>query len=205
MRRKYWFPGMTAFVRKYIGHCIICLSSKRPSGPKQGLLHPIEKLPIPFHTIHADCTGPFGTARDRYRYLLLLVDAYTKFTILIPIENLTGTELVRALEPQLSLFGTTKRIITDKGTNFSSKQTKELLKRMDIEIHYIATGASRANGQAERYVSTVLNLLACEVSRGSEWSSVVHKIQLTLNTTIQKVLVVLQSNYLLEYDLKCWL
>lgn len=29
--------------------------------------------------------------------------------------------------------------------------TKELLNRMDIEIHFIATGASRANGQAERY------------------------------------------------------
>lgn len=64
--------------------------------------------------------------------------------------------------------------------------TKELLKRMDIEIYFIATGASRANGQAERYVATVLNLLACEVSRGSEWSSKIYKIQLSLNTTIQK-------------------
>lgn len=102
------------------------------------------------------------------------------------MENLKGSQLVTALEPSLSLFGTTKRLITDKGTNFSSKETKALLKRMDIEIHYIATGASRANGQAERYIATVLNLLACEVARGSEWSRVLWKIQLRLNTTVQK-------------------
>lgn len=118
MRTKYWFPGTTSFIKKYIGHCIVCLSAKRPSGPKQGLLHPIEKLLIPFHTVHADCTGPFGTANYKYRYLLLLVDAYTKFIILVPIENLTGPELVRALEPQLSLFGTTKVLLQIKEQTF---------------------------------------------------------------------------------------
>lgn len=70
LKTKYWFPKMTAFVRKYVGHCITCLSTKRPGGPKQGYLHPIEKLPIPFHTVHADCTGPFNASSDRYRYIL---------------------------------------------------------------------------------------------------------------------------------------
>lgn len=46
------------------------------------------------------------------------MDAYTKNIILVPIENLTGPELVRALEPQLSLFGTTKRLVTDKEQTF---------------------------------------------------------------------------------------
>ncbi|XP_076660006.1 uncharacterized protein LOC143363281 [Halictus rubicundus] len=49
-----------------------------------------------------------------------------------------------------------------------------------------ATGAPRANGQAERYVSTIVNLLTAELSRGTEWPSKLSKIQLSLNTTIQK-------------------
>lgn len=58
IQEHFWFPGITVFTKKYISHCLICTACKNPSGPKQGLLHPIEKS-IPFHTLHLDCTGPF--------------------------------------------------------------------------------------------------------------------------------------------------
>lgn len=60
----FWFPRMSPFIRKYLKHCLICIERKGHSGPKQGFLHPINKSPIPFHTIHIDCTGPF-TLTDR--------------------------------------------------------------------------------------------------------------------------------------------
>lgn len=50
----------------------------------------------------------------------------------------------------------------------------------------IATGAARANGQVERYVATLTSLLAIEIEGGSEWSSSLPKVQLTLNSTVQK-------------------
>lgn len=55
----FWFPGMSKFIKKYIAHCLVCVKNKTHHGPKQGMLHPIEKTPIPFHTVHLDCTGPF--------------------------------------------------------------------------------------------------------------------------------------------------
>ena len=60
LREHFWFPRMSAFVKKYLDHCLICIERKGHTGPKQGFLHPIDKTPIPFHTIHLDCTGPFA-------------------------------------------------------------------------------------------------------------------------------------------------
>ncbi|KAF9410713.1 hypothetical protein HW555_010282 [Spodoptera exigua] len=47
---------------------IIKEKRKGCSGPKQGLLHPIDKAAIPFHTLHLDCTGPFTTTSEGYRH-----------------------------------------------------------------------------------------------------------------------------------------
>jgi hypothetical protein len=69
VREQFWFPRLTSFVKKYIAHCLVCVMTKRPSGPKQGLLHSIDKTPAPFHTVHADCLGPFKvTTRDGERF-----------------------------------------------------------------------------------------------------------------------------------------
>lgn len=64
IREHFWFPGMAAFVKKYLCHCLVCIEKKAHHGPKQGLLHPIVKSAIPFHTIHLDCTGPFTQSND---------------------------------------------------------------------------------------------------------------------------------------------
>ncbi|KAH0811885.1 hypothetical protein GEV33_010906 [Tenebrio molitor] len=188
VREQFWFPRMTSFVKKYIAHCLVCVTTKRPSGPKQGLLHSIDKTPTPFHTVHAGCLGPFKVTTEGFKHILLLIDAFTKYVLLIPLRTLTGSEMVSALETHLLLFGTPARMISDRGTNFTDKKVRDLLNGLKIEHHLIATAAPRANGQVERYsyVATVITLLAVEIQKVSEWTSVVPKVQLTLNSTVQK-------------------
>ncbi|XP_050315532.1 uncharacterized protein K02A2.6-like [Anthonomus grandis grandis] len=186
IREQFWFPRMNAFVRKYISHCLNCVSNKKLPGPKQGFLHSIDKKPIPFHIIHADCVGPFKTTSDGYKHILLLMDGFTKYIFLIPLKSLTGVEMRDKLELYLTLFGTPSLIITDRGTNFTDKNVTQLIKSFKIEHHLVATGASRANGQVERYVATVTTMLRAEINNGSEWTRAVPKIQLTLNSSIQK-------------------
>ncbi|RVE43148.1 hypothetical protein evm_012227 [Chilo suppressalis] len=106
----FWFPRMVQFVKKYLRHCLICIQRKLHSGPKQGYLHPIEKTPVPFHTIHLDCTGPFTISAEGYR-------------------------------------------------------------KLHIEQHIVATGTPRGNGQAERYVRTVIDMLNTICNGSSDWPS----------------------------------
>jgi hypothetical protein len=183
---QFWFPRMNQFVRKYISHCLVCVSSKKLTGPKQGFLHSVPKNPETFHTVHVDCVGPFAKTRDGYKHVLLLVDAFTKFTILLPLRTLTGAETFKQLESNITMFGKPTRVISDRGTNFSDRMVQNLYQLLGIDHHMIATGASRANGQVEKYVGTVISLLTIELAKVQEWTSAIPKVQLALNSTVQK-------------------
>lgn len=186
LRDHFWFPHMSAFVKKYLKHCLICIQRKGHSGPKQGFLHPIEKTPIPFHTIHLDCTGPFTQTTEGYKYILLLVDGFTKFCLLKPLMGLSAQELVPLIRDTITIFGTPSRVITDRGTNFSSRQIQSLFSDLEIEHHMVATGTPRGNGQVERYVTTVIDMLNTTCNGMSDWPSALWKVQQSINTTVQK-------------------
>ncbi|KAF7272983.1 hypothetical protein GWI33_014270 [Rhynchophorus ferrugineus] len=61
-----------------------------------------------------------------------------------------------------------------------------MMNTLNIKLHLIAKSAPRANGQVERYVSTVINLLRTELTEKAEWPNVSQKLQNALNTTVQK-------------------
>ncbi|CAK9829656.1 Transposon Tf2-8 polyprotein [Anthophora retusa] len=184
--QKYWFPKMRSFVRKYINHCITCTVSKRHTGPKQGFLHSIPKKCTPFDTIHCDCVGPFEITKEGYQHILLIVDAFTKYLQLIPLKTLSGPEMLAIFRERLTLFGTPRVVVFDRGTNFTYKPLKLFIEKHGSQVHFIATGAPRANGQAKRYVATVTNLLSIETKKGTEWPNKLAKLMLSLNTTVQK-------------------
>lgn len=182
----FWFPGVSKFVRKYISHCLTCIKGKSHSGPHQGFLHPIDKVPIPFHTVHLDCTGPFSPSKDGYKYVLIVVDAFTKYCVLKALKTMTGNEMVVVLRDSLTMFGTPSRVISDRATNFTNDQLARLFREWNVDHHMISTGTPRGNGQVERYVTTIINMLTTTINDETEWPSVLHKVQESLNTTVQK-------------------
>lgn len=79
IQENYWFPEMRRFVTKYVNACLSCTYYKQSrSDKKQCKLNPIEKQPIPFHTIHIDHVGPFETSKSKNKFILVIVDDFTK-------------------------------------------------------------------------------------------------------------------------------
>ncbi|KOB73848.1 Transposon Ty3-I Gag-Pol polyprotein [Operophtera brumata] len=52
-----------------------------------------------------------------------------------------------------------------RGTNFTSNQVQSMFREMQIEHHMISTGTPRSNGQVERYVATITNMLTTTINR----------------------------------------
>lgn len=86
----------------------------------------------------------------------------------------------------ITIFGTPSKVVTDRGTNFSSQQIKALFMHLNIDHHLIATGTPRGNGQVERYVRTVIDMLNTSCNGSSDWPSGLWKVQQSINTTVQK-------------------
>lgn len=95
-------------------------------------------------------------------------------------------ELKRVFSNVVSLFGTPNMIICDRGRMFESSAFQDWVSGLGSSLHFITPGMHHENGQVERYCRTVLNMLRVEVgNKGSKWSDLLWKVQLTLNITKQ--------------------
>lgn len=156
----YWFPNMRNYAQKYINSCIRCLYHKVPAGRQPGLLHPIEKIGTPFHTIHMDHLGPFKKTPLGKKYIIVCVESLTKYVMLSAVKDTKTQPVIRFLNEIINQFGVPRRLITDQGTCYTSKAFKNFCKQSGIKHVQNAVATPRANGQVERYNSTLLSSLA---------------------------------------------
>lgn len=188
IKNKYWFSKMRKFIKKYVQSCLECAHAKVPSGKRAGKLHPIEKVDKPFHTLHIDHLGPFVRSRRKNIYLLLIIDAFTKFVILVPVKSTKSIHSIAAIKNYFHTFSVPKRLISDRGTSFTSKKFQDYLNSLGIKHIMNAVATPRANGQVERYNRTVLAALTA-TNHGKPdnlWDECVSEIQWGLNNTQNK-------------------
>lgn len=75
---------------------------------------------------------------------------------------------IKAMKFAVSQFGVPSRLIADQGRCFTSSNFREFCNGQKINLHLVATGASQANGQVERIMSVLKNMLtAVETSQRS--------------------------------------
>lgn len=101
----------------------------------------------------------------------------------------------------IKFFGAPKRMISDRGTSFTSQKFKTFCNKRGITHYLNAVGLPRGNGQVERYNRTILDSLSTMGANldDDDWDENVPNIQLGLNGTINKALGAAPSEVLLGY------
>lgn len=189
LKETYWFDKMNTTVRRFVDNCIICRTSKGPSGAIQAQLHPIQKPTTAFQVIHMDITGKLGTRNPEGRdeYVIVTIDAFTKYVLLEYSNDKSQSSSLAALKRIVHLFGTPVQVVVDGGREFLG-EFKAYCERFGINIHAIAPGVSRANGQVERTMSTLKNALTMIKNYESEnWQAALGALQLAFNCTPHRV------------------
>lgn len=190
IKKYYWFPKMSRFVKKYVSACIDCTYAKKTSNKHEGLLHPIPKVEVPFHTLHTDHLGPFVRSKRGNTHILVTVDSFTKFVFIRPVKNTNTQNVIKVLEDIFDTFRNPDRLISDRGSCFTSHAFKKFC--LDRGIRHIlnAVASPRSNGQVERYNRTILDSLTAQNLRDDEkdWDRKLGKIQWGLNNTLQKTI-----------------
>lgn len=88
----YWFPKLAEHVKRFIKICLKCIIFSPKEGKVEGLLNIIDKGNKPFHTIHIDHYGQLNRTRNNFKYILVIVDAFSKFLNLYPVRSVTTKE-----------------------------------------------------------------------------------------------------------------
>jgi hypothetical protein len=66
-----------------------------------------------------DSVGPFKTAPDGYKHILVAVDKFTKWIEIHPVSTVTSKEVAKFIEDITHRFGVPNRIVTDLGKAFT--------------------------------------------------------------------------------------
>ncbi|CAK1600031.1 unnamed protein product [Parnassius mnemosyne] len=185
IKKDYWFPKMTRFIRKYVTACLHCAYGKSGHGKKEGKLFPIPKPTEPMIMIHVDHLGPFCKTAKGYQYMLVITDSFSKFVIAEPTRTVNSVETIRTLRKIFSLFGYPDKLVSDHGKAFTSRYFKKF--SSDKQFRHILTSVAcpRANGQVERTNRTILNALrATDASEAANnWANSLPDILWGINNT----------------------
>lgn len=187
VQSRYWFPKLRRFVKKYVSACIDCAYNKDSAAKvRAGYLHPINKVEQPFHTLHLDHLGPFVRSKTGNCYILTIVDGFTKYVFARPVKDTKTKNVVKVLDSLFSDFSVPSRIISDRGTAFTSAKFKEFCVGTGVRHVLNAVACPRANGQAERFNQTILTALSTQNSGKDDrdWDKQLGKIQWGINNTI---------------------
>ncbi|GFU92065.1 transposon Tf2-6 polyprotein [Trichonephila clavipes] len=131
--------------------------------------------------------GPLATTSKKYKHVSAVIDAFSKFTWLYPTRSTDAAEVINRLENQRHVFGNPARIITDKGSAFTSSAFEDYCKKPNILHISITTGLPRSNGQIEKQNSTIIAVLSkLSVDDPTKWYSHVPHLKEILNSTFQR-------------------
>lgn len=188
LKLHYWFPKMRAKIGYFIRNCIKCILYSPPVRSTERNLYNIPKKPVPFHTIHVDHFGPLPSLLSKRKHILMIVDAFTKYTKLYAVNSTSTNEVNACLDRYFEYYSRPVRIITDRGSGLKSYDFEEFLLDRNIGHVKIATASAQANGQVERanrVLKAVLGKLSEPINH-ADWSRLLLEVEYSLNTTIHK-------------------
>jgi hypothetical protein len=119
----------------------------------------------PWERVSIDITGPHPTSSRGNRFILTLVDHFSKWAEAIAISNHTATTVSRALMMNVfTRFGAPRQILSDRGPEFESELFGSLMKWMEIEKLRTTAYKASTNGAVERFHRSLNTMLGKVVS-----------------------------------------
>ena len=186
LRELYWFPSMKRYIKQHISMCFECLVNKTPSGKQQGVLHPIKPGKRPFAIVHLDHLGPFVKSSKGNVHLLVLVDNFTRFVRLYPTKSTSVRYVLKFLEEFIDDFGLPERIISDRGSCFTSHAFEDFCQANGIKQTLTSTQRAQGNGMVERVNKTVIPVITTSMTdpRHKDWDKRIKQCERNLNNMV---------------------
>ena len=140
----------------------------------------------PWNTVAADFCGPYHTREGSLRYVLVIIDHFSKWVELIPTYTQEAKEVAQAFYDKIICrHGCPRRFLTDQGPCFKSNLIESLCSLFQIRKIYSSTYFPQGDGVAERFMRSLNNSLAI-LSRHHpyEWHKYIQGVAFAYNTSV---------------------
>ena len=124
-----------------------------------------------------DLIGEFHPASSKGScYALTAICMLTGFIFCIPLKNKTAEEVIKAyLNHICCVFGPSKKILTDNGTEFKNKMWEDVYKLLRMQHRVTPIYSPQCSGRIEGFHRLLKATVGKQIQKGLEWDDLVWK------------------------------
>lgn len=185
IQKRFFWPGMATSIRKFLGTCATCKECK-PANISQHPEMGRQRLSTkPFQILAIDFIQSLPRSKAGNTHLLVLMDLFSKWTMLVPVKKISTSGIKKVLEEQWFLrYSVPEILISDNASSFLSKDFKNFLEYYKVEHWANARHHSQAN-PVERLNRTINSCIRTYVKGNQKtWDTKISEVEHTLNNTI---------------------
>jgi hypothetical protein len=186
-KQKYYWPRMRVDIARYVKSCLVCQKNKPDNRKPTGLMGRYRQANQPWSMISADLIGPLPRSTKGHRYILVVVDNFSKFCLLFPLRSATATAVARHLEEDVfMIYGIPRYVICDNGSEFDGHPVRKLADKYNVRLLYNAKYHPQAN-PTERTNKTIGTMLRSYVKDNQRmWDQNIPQIGFALRTAVNE-------------------
>ncbi|ELR60670.1 Gypsy retrotransposon integrase-like protein 1 [Bos mutus] len=177
----YYWTSVTNDVKQWVYACQHCQVAKNTVilAPKQHLL----KVENPWSIVTVDLMGPFHTSNRSHVYAIIMTDLFTKWVVILPLCDVSASEISKAIINIFFLYGPPQKIIMDQRDEFIHQINVELCELFGTK-QIVISHASQTINPAESTPSTIKTFLSKHcVDYPNDWDDHLPAVSFAFNVT----------------------
>ena len=142
------WPGMVKDVSEMCESCPLC----QKAGPAVTVKAPLQPLPVmrePFSRVAMDIFGPLTRTKAGNKYILVIMDYETRWPEAFALKNMTSETVADCLVEVTARLGVPNEVLSDNGTNFTSKVMAQFCMTVGIKQIKISPYHPQTDGMVE--------------------------------------------------------
>lgn len=137
IKSQYTWQNMDRSIKKYIADCDVCKAVKNTNQNQRAPMGSFREALQPWRVVSTDYIGPLPRTKLGNKWILSIVDSFSKYVIIKPMKDSTAVTTCKLLEENLFLVhGVPEKLISDNGSQFESALFAKLMEKYRIN-HYL--------------------------------------------------------------------
>ncbi|MEZ4720247.1 MAG: RNase H-like domain-containing protein [Flavobacteriales bacterium] len=184
VRQKAYWVGWRADVINRLKQCEPCAKYHRGSLPRTGELQ-TELMGEPWERISIDVCGPFPKSSSGYKFILTVIDSFSKWAFAFAIRNHEASTIGRILvEKVFAYFGVCKELLSDCAPEFEGRLFQNICSLMEIKKLRTSGYKPSTNGAIERFHRTLNSMLGKMVNENQRnWDELLPHVMAAYRAT----------------------